>query len=269
LTKSLFSDILMRMKTTVIIPAYNEERHIGRTLESLPADLIDPIVAINGSTDKTAEIVDSYGAKMHNMPERGKMPAIQETLRRLGRDSLGPIFILDGDTRPIAPRLWHEGMLNALSGPDNEKPSAVGALVWYRQPNLLNSALRYAVAAKRAFGCESMDEVAEYGLAGPNMGIHLRSEDALEEILSLPHYWPCEDRAIMIKILSLGGVVKQSANPKMTVSTPASDSFVPLSTYRKLGVVEARKLAIEMYIERAAPGSIPFTPNPPDTVSDR
>jgi glycosyltransferase involved in cell wall biosynthesis len=64
------------MKTPVIIPAYNEEQNIHKLLRSLPSELVDPIVAVNGSTDNTADIAESFGAKVYSLPEQGKLPAI-------------------------------------------------------------------------------------------------------------------------------------------------------------------------------------------------
>ncbi len=50
---------------TVIIPAYNEEKHIGRKLENIlhldyPRELLEVIFVDDGSTDRTAEIVRSF-----------------------------------------------------------------------------------------------------------------------------------------------------------------------------------------------------------------
>ena len=51
------------MKISLIIPAYNEEKNIGRNLEILKAvtDIIDEFIVVNdGSTDKTVEIIHNY-----------------------------------------------------------------------------------------------------------------------------------------------------------------------------------------------------------------
>jgi glycosyltransferase involved in cell wall biosynthesis len=55
------------MKISVVIPAYNAEKHIARAIDSVlaqtrPADEI--IVVDDGSTDATAEVVRSYGEKV-------------------------------------------------------------------------------------------------------------------------------------------------------------------------------------------------------------
>ena len=44
----------------VVVPAYNEEKQIGRVIETMP-DFVDRIVVVNDcSTDKTADIVKKY-----------------------------------------------------------------------------------------------------------------------------------------------------------------------------------------------------------------
>ncbi|MFZ9011987.1 MAG: glycosyltransferase family 2 protein, partial [Anaerohalosphaeraceae bacterium] len=55
------------MKISVVIPAYNAEKHIGRAIDSVlaqtrPADEV--IVIDDGSSDATAEVVRSYGDKI-------------------------------------------------------------------------------------------------------------------------------------------------------------------------------------------------------------
>ena len=44
----------------VVVPAYNEEKQIGRVIETMP-DFVDRIIIVNDkSTDKTAEVIKSY-----------------------------------------------------------------------------------------------------------------------------------------------------------------------------------------------------------------
>jgi len=57
----------------VVVPAYNEEAYIARTLESLyncqnPQIATDFIVVDNGSTDRTREVVESFSQEHEDFP---------------------------------------------------------------------------------------------------------------------------------------------------------------------------------------------------------
>jgi len=55
------------MKTTIIMPAYNEEKMIGRVLDSLCNEGYDDIIVVNdGSKDRTAKIAKSKGADVYS-----------------------------------------------------------------------------------------------------------------------------------------------------------------------------------------------------------
>jgi glycosyltransferase involved in cell wall biosynthesis len=60
------------MKVAVIIPALNEEGSIGSVLDHIPQDLVGDIIVVdNGSTDSTASIAVSKGARVFSEPRRG------------------------------------------------------------------------------------------------------------------------------------------------------------------------------------------------------
>src|SRR5690349_7134478 len=64
------------MRYVLITPARNEEARIGQTIRAVVSQTELPhkwIVVDDGSTDKTAAIVDAY-AKEHNFIERIAMP---------------------------------------------------------------------------------------------------------------------------------------------------------------------------------------------------
>lgn len=65
---------------SVIIPAHNEERVLGRLLEALdlgrdPA--LEVVVAANGCTDRTGEIARRYPVTLLDLPEPGKAAALE------------------------------------------------------------------------------------------------------------------------------------------------------------------------------------------------
>ncbi len=56
---------------TVVIPALNEERAIGKVLSSIPDRVDDVVVVDNGSTDETAHVAREHGARLVFEPRRG------------------------------------------------------------------------------------------------------------------------------------------------------------------------------------------------------
>ena len=63
----------MQESITVIIPAYNAERHLGQCLEALRRSddqEFELIVVDDGSEDRTREIAAEYGAKVFDSPAR-------------------------------------------------------------------------------------------------------------------------------------------------------------------------------------------------------
>lgn len=75
---------------SVIIAAYNEEKIIGERLENAlaldyPRDCMQILVASDGSTDRTDEIVASYasrGVLLLSLPRRGKIRALNAAVAR-------------------------------------------------------------------------------------------------------------------------------------------------------------------------------------------
>jgi glycosyltransferase involved in cell wall biosynthesis len=54
----------------VIIPALDEEEAIARVIAAIPADVVDNIIVVdNGSTDATADVARSAGARVVREPD--------------------------------------------------------------------------------------------------------------------------------------------------------------------------------------------------------
>ena len=82
-------------KISVIIPAFNEERAIGRVLEEIPSTVSEVIVVDNGSTDATAAIARLRGAVVVHEPTRGYGQACLRGLSALSDTDI--VVFLDGD----------------------------------------------------------------------------------------------------------------------------------------------------------------------------
>ncbi|MBR9676822.1 glycosyltransferase family 2 protein [Candidatus Woesearchaeota archaeon] len=87
---------------TIIVPAYNEEKRIERTIESLleldyPKNKIELMVVDDGSTDNTLKVLEQYGKKIivfskHN---EGKGKALNYAIKRSKGEFVGA---LDADS---------------------------------------------------------------------------------------------------------------------------------------------------------------------------
>ncbi len=82
------------MKVSVIIPAYNEEKFIGKLLEKIPKEC-QIIVVDDGSTDNTSKEALKYDVDIIRHDEnRGKGEALKSGLKRVNRDI---VVFMDAD----------------------------------------------------------------------------------------------------------------------------------------------------------------------------
>ena len=102
---------------SIVIRAYNEEKHIGRLLEGIRQQTIKDVEVIlvdSGSTDSTVAIAESYGAKIVRIPY------------------LTVPVVLTGDgvfyTTYIDRLNSHCTTLRAIAESDAASPSAIAAL---------------------------------------------------------------------------------------------------------------------------------------------
>lgn len=111
------------MKVSVVIPAYNEEKHIGKCLESIANQIEKPdeiIVVDNNCTDKTVEIAKKFNATIVREKKQGMIFA-----RNAGFNAAQYEIIARTDSDTILPKDWISRIkkafkdpgLGALSGP--------------------------------------------------------------------------------------------------------------------------------------------------------
>lgn len=94
----------MKPKISVVIPAYNEEKYIGKCLASLQKQTFkdfEVIVVDNNCTDKTAEIAKTYGVRVIREKVQGMIPARE---RGFAQAQAEIIARTDADTR--VPSNW-------------------------------------------------------------------------------------------------------------------------------------------------------------------
>ncbi len=82
------------LSISVVIPCYNEEDGIRHVFEGMPSYVDEVVVVDNNSTDRTAEVARSLGAKVVFQPRKGYGAAYQAGLPAATCDI---IATLDGD----------------------------------------------------------------------------------------------------------------------------------------------------------------------------
>ena len=88
------------MKIDVIIPAYNEEKSIGKVLNDIPKTLVrEVIVCNNASTDQTSKNAKNGGATVLDQPIPGYGNACLKGLEHIAQKENHPdiVVFLDGD----------------------------------------------------------------------------------------------------------------------------------------------------------------------------
>lgn len=135
---------------SVVVPAYDEESHIGRLLDSLSAQTAPPaevIVADDGSRDGTAAIAEGAGATVLRLAHRGPAAAKNAGAARAKGDVL---VFLDADMhcaphfleKLIAPIAAGEAIGTFtreiyLANPENRWARAYATLRWSPRERLL------------------------------------------------------------------------------------------------------------------------------------
>ena len=124
------------VRVSVIIPTHNEAQAIGRVLADLPLDMITEVLVVDSnSTDGTAEIAETMGARVVREPRRGYGRACLTGLAAASAPDV--IVFLDGDysDRPdelpllLAPIA--EGRADITLGSRLGKQNVPGALAWH------------------------------------------------------------------------------------------------------------------------------------------
>jgi glycosyltransferase involved in cell wall biosynthesis len=130
--------VLRNHRIAVIIPALNEEDGIVKVLEAIPGWVDDLIVVDNGSTDATASISRSKGARVIDEPRRGYGAACLAGIETLENPDV--VVFLDADFSD------HPEEMASLVDPiiDDEADLVIGARVpQRREPGALTIQSRF------------------------------------------------------------------------------------------------------------------------------
>jgi len=122
---------------SIVIPAYNAEKTIGKTLKHLEKYRERTIVVDDGSKDETVKIARSFGFEViRNETNERKIGAI-----KLGLENVSSTYtvLLDADSYPERPEL----LPNLIQALYDENLIAVGAQVLPENPNKIIEKLQY------------------------------------------------------------------------------------------------------------------------------
>ncbi|MCR9081052.1 MAG: glycosyltransferase family 2 protein [Cyclobacteriaceae bacterium] len=83
----------------VVIPAYNEEKSIGKVIQEIPSLVRNVVVANNNSKDSTAAVAKSHGAVVVFEPQKGYGKACLTAMDWISQQTQAPdvVVFLDGD----------------------------------------------------------------------------------------------------------------------------------------------------------------------------
>jgi cellulose synthase/poly-beta-1,6-N-acetylglucosamine synthase-like glycosyltransferase len=202
---------------SVVIPAYNEERNIGRCLEALlaagyPGDRLDVLVVDDGSTDGTPDVVRSYpGVRLLSEGHRGKVEALNAGVRSAGHEF---ILTIDADT------LLRPGSVSEIVRPlaDPRVGAVTGVAKVANSRGLLGSFQRVEYLLN-AFSRESFSSIFQLspGVCGP-LTCYRRA--ALRRIGFFKTHTAAEDYDVALELIRRGFTV-------LAVREAVGDTLVP------------------------------------------
>lgn len=198
------------MKVSVVIPAYNEEKFIGRALRSLVEQEIqadEVIVVDNNSTDKTTNIVRGFGFRLIHEKTQGMTPA-----RNRGFDSAKYDIIARIDADAAVPRNWikrikrnfRERKIDALTGP-----------IIFTDAKLIGNSILPSHLYLESL--RALSKGNRY-LQGPNMSLTNKIWQKVRRKVNLDDKKVHEDIDLSLKITRVGGTIGYDRNLIVHVS---------------------------------------------------
>ena len=92
-------------KTLIVIPTYNNERTLKKLVEDVLLQSSNVLVVNDGSTDSTADIIASFGAKIKSLshqPNKGKGYSIKKAFEYALQNGFDYLITLDSDGQHFA-----------------------------------------------------------------------------------------------------------------------------------------------------------------------
>jgi glycosyltransferase involved in cell wall biosynthesis len=152
------------MRIDIVIPAFNEEARIDRTLRAYRSSVSDPgarfLVALDSCTDHTADVVRSHAevdarVELHEFPKLGKGGVIMEMFRHCDADMVG---FVDADcATPPAEFLRLVDMPEQVDGAIASRAHPASVLPTHRSLDRRLASWIFARLTRRVFGLPFSD----------------------------------------------------------------------------------------------------------------
>jgi glycosyltransferase involved in cell wall biosynthesis len=124
----------MRQDVVAVIPAYDCAASIGRVVAEMRRHLETVLVIDDGSTDATAAVAESAGARVHRLPaNQGKGAALLRGIELALEGEPAAVLLLDGDGQhdaadaPAFLAAWDAGAGDLVVGSRMSSPEAIPA----------------------------------------------------------------------------------------------------------------------------------------------
>lgn len=155
-----------RKSVSIVIPAYNEERHLRACLQSVAAQTVQPyevIVVDNNSTDRTAQVAQEFPfVRVVTESHQGRVFARNAGFNAAKGDILGRV-----DADIVLPATWVEHLQDFYADPQHTRSAWSGMGYFHNVP--LPSLVSWAYG-HLAFGFNRL-LTGHYTLWGSNMAI--------------------------------------------------------------------------------------------------
>lgn len=204
---------------SIIVPAYDEENHIAKTIENLkkliyPKDKLEIIVVNDGSTDRTGQIARGFkGIKVFDKVNQGKKAfALNFGIERAKGDI---IACIDADSYPMP-----NALLKSVPFFNETTVGAVTTSVFVKEPKKLIEKLQYLEYIMIVWSRKLLEFLD--GIYVTPGALSLYRKSVLQEVGGFDEKNVTEDIEIAWRILRKGYVIKMSSPAKVYTNVPSS-----------------------------------------------
>ncbi len=199
-------DMYKTSKVGVVVPAYNEELHIGAVLEGMP-EYIDAVYVIDdGSTDRTREIASLWvtpGSRVHllsHVRNRGVGAAIASGYRQCLADDMDIAVVMAGDNQ------MDPDLLPEMIGPvvDGRADYSKGTRMLVRGHR--NGMSSWRILGNLILRWLTVIATGNKGITDPQNGYTAISSEALGRLnldALYPYYGYCNDLITQMTVLGV------------------------------------------------------------------